>query len=136
MIRGAIGIFFQAEDGIRDIGVTGVQTCALPIWVLRPQRPDGRRRGGVLRPHRRVPVRPADDQAVREPLPAGLRDPAPRVVRAVLLWVAVLFIGALLFATVSVVRTAGVTPIVVLAVLVLALLLFGIVGALLHPPER
>src|SRR5947209_20581227 len=25
--------FFQAEDGIRDIGVTGVQTCALPIWT-------------------------------------------------------------------------------------------------------
>src|SRR5215203_6313833 len=24
--------FFQAEDGIRVIGVTGVQTCALPIW--------------------------------------------------------------------------------------------------------
>src|SRR3712207_8500757 len=23
--------FFQAEDGIRDIGVTGVETCALPI---------------------------------------------------------------------------------------------------------
>src|SRR3712207_2622141 len=29
--------FFQAEDGIRDIGVTGVQTCALPICVLRTQ---------------------------------------------------------------------------------------------------
>src|SRR3712207_8974750 len=29
--------FFQAEDGIRDIGVTGVQTCALPISLgLRP----------------------------------------------------------------------------------------------------
>src|SRR3712207_7907524 len=26
--------FFQAEDGIRDIGVTGVQTCALPIFFL------------------------------------------------------------------------------------------------------
>src|SRR5947209_12157405 len=26
--------FFQAEDGIRDIGVTGVQTCALPIYGL------------------------------------------------------------------------------------------------------
>src|SRR3712207_1004230 len=26
------GLFFQAEDGIRDIGVTGVQTCALPIF--------------------------------------------------------------------------------------------------------
>src|SRR5256885_10924126 len=24
--------FFQAEDGIRDYKVTGVQTCALPIW--------------------------------------------------------------------------------------------------------
>src|SRR3712207_7914967 len=28
---GYIFFFFQAEDGIRDIGVTGVQTCALPI---------------------------------------------------------------------------------------------------------
>src|SRR3712207_3901597 len=29
--------FFQAEDGIRDIGVTGVQTCALPILELPPR---------------------------------------------------------------------------------------------------
>src|SRR3712207_8419824 len=29
--------FFQAEDGIRDIGVTGVQTCALPISARRPE---------------------------------------------------------------------------------------------------
>src|SRR3712207_7165440 len=28
--------FFQAEDGIRDIGVTGVQTCALPIFQGLP----------------------------------------------------------------------------------------------------
>src|SRR3712207_7066410 len=28
--------FFQAEDGIRDIGVTGVQTCALPISEDEP----------------------------------------------------------------------------------------------------
>src|SRR3712207_7743973 len=27
--------FFQAEDGIRDIGVTGVQTCALPIFAYQ-----------------------------------------------------------------------------------------------------
>src|SRR2546421_2523632 len=26
--------FFQAEDGIRDLIVTGVQTCALPIWAI------------------------------------------------------------------------------------------------------
>src|SRR5207237_7903786 len=32
--------FFQAEDGIRDSSVTGVQTCALPIFLeslLNPQ---------------------------------------------------------------------------------------------------
>src|SRR5690606_40996811 len=28
--------FFQAEDGIRDFHVTGVQTCALPISCRRP----------------------------------------------------------------------------------------------------
>src|SRR3989449_7172018 len=27
--------FFQAEDGIRDVAVTGVQTCALPISSRR-----------------------------------------------------------------------------------------------------
>src|SRR3989442_8412606 len=34
--------FFQAEDGIRDADVTGVQTCALPISIAtpRPKRPD------------------------------------------------------------------------------------------------
>src|SRR5699024_12195795 len=30
--------FFQAEDGIRDRNVTGVQTCALPISPLRCPR--------------------------------------------------------------------------------------------------
>src|SRR5205823_6901529 len=34
----AVGVcffFYQAEDGIRDKLVTGVQTCALPIWWMR-----------------------------------------------------------------------------------------------------
>src|SRR3989337_3088270 len=30
--------FCQAEDGIRDATVTGVQTCALPIMIRRPPR--------------------------------------------------------------------------------------------------
>src|SRR2546422_8448340 len=30
--------FFQAEDGIRDVAVTGVQTCALPISLPRSGR--------------------------------------------------------------------------------------------------
>src|SRR5688572_5279235 len=29
--------FFQAEDGIRDLTVTGVQTCALPIFAVDPR---------------------------------------------------------------------------------------------------
>src|SRR2546429_2316220 len=29
--------FFQAEDGIRDVAVTGVQTCALPILGITPK---------------------------------------------------------------------------------------------------
>src|SRR2546429_1793822 len=31
--------FFQAEDGIRDVAVTGVQTCALPIstFCMKPE---------------------------------------------------------------------------------------------------
>src|SRR3712207_6876232 len=33
-MRSSDKFFFQAEDGIRDIGVTGVQTCALPISGL------------------------------------------------------------------------------------------------------
>src|SRR2546430_3745669 len=38
-----IFFFFQAEDGIRDLTVTGVQTCALPIFAhLVLRREDGR----------------------------------------------------------------------------------------------
>src|SRR5687768_18011091 len=31
--------FFQAEDGIRDVAVTGVQTCALPIYPWKNRLP-------------------------------------------------------------------------------------------------
>src|SRR2546430_13119606 len=34
MIRFSLCFFFQAEDGIRDLTVTGVQTCALPIYRI------------------------------------------------------------------------------------------------------
>src|SRR3990172_4005017 len=37
-------VFFQAEDGIRDVAVTGVQTCALPISGVEagPRAPPSR----------------------------------------------------------------------------------------------
>src|SRR5229473_5916910 len=38
--------FFQAEDGIRDKLVTGVQTCALPIWPARLAIQDSAKPGG------------------------------------------------------------------------------------------
>src|SRR5690606_40721291 len=40
---GLIGVFFffQAEDGIRDFHVTGVQTCALPIYRHKVDAPSG-----------------------------------------------------------------------------------------------
>src|SRR5690606_40923277 len=41
--------FFQAEDGIRDFHVTGVRTCALPIWAAEPTERDAG-------PHTRVVV--------------------------------------------------------------------------------
>src|SRR2546421_5656849 len=47
MVVGAVLalFFFQAEDGIRDLIVTGVQTCALPICTQgAPRRAGGRRR--------------------------------------------------------------------------------------------
>src|SRR5687768_2528540 len=40
--------FFQAEDGIRDVAVTGVQTCALPIFLIRPSAIIGRLKLGLL----------------------------------------------------------------------------------------
>src|SRR5205085_7498668 len=36
VISFAVSFFFQAEDGIRDLTVTGVQTCALPISLGSP----------------------------------------------------------------------------------------------------
>src|SRR5699024_1302067 len=39
----ALVFFFQAEDGIRDRNVTGVQTCALPISSVGVVLPDGAR---------------------------------------------------------------------------------------------
>src|SRR5690606_40830621 len=42
--------FFQAEDGIRAFHVTGVQTCALPIFRPASSRQAGTRRTGGRRP--------------------------------------------------------------------------------------
>src|SRR3712207_6851423 len=67
--------FFQAEDGIRDIGVTGVQTCALPIC------PSGRARGAGLAARRRCP-RTCSSRPARSAARGRRCAPAPRRRRA------------------------------------------------------
>src|SRR5260221_3241318 len=44
----AIFFFFQAEDGIRDHCVTGVQTCALPIYLTRNDKSKQKPSGGPI----------------------------------------------------------------------------------------
>src|SRR5688500_19118585 len=58
----ASSFFFQAEDGIRDYKVTGVQTCALPISGHHAQH-DARSAG--TRPAHRRAVRRNDRRNVR-----------------------------------------------------------------------
>src|SRR5205809_3358731 len=67
--------FFQAEDGIRDVAVTGVQTCALPIYSPHPRGPHSRR--PVLRARRGLVTRPADHEIRDGALHAG-KEPAIR----------------------------------------------------------
>src|SRR6266550_4989769 len=59
--------FFQAEDGIRDVAVTGVQTCALPIWSAWRRRPSP---GRLRRSH-------GSDSPLGLPGPTERRGPAP-----------------------------------------------------------
>src|SRR5437867_6914307 len=48
--------FFQAEDGIRDRTVTGVQTCALPISLKCPQCGSTRFKANTRKPGPNDPV--------------------------------------------------------------------------------
>src|SRR5207237_1776427 len=75
--------FFQAEDGIRDSSVTGVQTCALPICLHHEDRHDGRirlRADAGTRPEFQPPLRAA--QARRHRRAVAERDRAAEIGRA------------------------------------------------------
>src|SRR2546430_9030743 len=70
--------FFQAEDGIRDLTVTGVQTCALPISGTCAPPPYGGRRHDVRHAVRVGPARVRRGDPPRPPQrrpPARLRSP-------------------------------------------------------------
>src|SRR5256885_6979287 len=60
--------FFQAEDGIRDYKVTGVQTCALPIsWPRSSRRPTSRSaRRSPSRCSARIPIRSEERRVGKE----------------------------------------------------------------------
>src|SRR5256886_8778321 len=73
--------FFQAEDGIRDLTVTGVQTCALPI-SLAPRRLDRRSGGPARMAGRRAPPRGPSRRPTRRPRPARPRPAGPAALRS------------------------------------------------------
>src|SRR5207245_4099807 len=55
--------FFQAEDGIRDATVTGVQTCALPIFLYQRSAHHGGRPESLGFPFRAAAVDQTVDKA-------------------------------------------------------------------------
>src|SRR5256885_7509458 len=63
--------FFQAEDGIRDYKVTGVQTCALPIWC-GPRAPENAKPLAVGRRGRPARSRARPGGGSTAARPAGL----------------------------------------------------------------
>src|SRR5256885_2946802 len=76
-------IFFQAEDGIRDYKVTGVQTCALPIFDGQAdvpvgedlgQRRDARAAGLLMEGGNALPVRQGHVQ-IDVPRPSRTKPP-------------------------------------------------------------
>src|SRR5699024_11969018 len=74
-----IFFFFQAEDGIRDRNVTGVQTCALPIFRGREQVPGGRGRViGAVHENTVVAGRPAALRRGAACPPTFVGDPRSR----------------------------------------------------------
>src|SRR5690606_40585133 len=68
-----IFFFFQAEDGIRDFHVTGVQTCALPISTSPPN--SGRRSWLIHLPS--SPWPPSVDSPIQPCRPAWAKQPDP-----------------------------------------------------------
>src|SRR3712207_7027623 len=72
--------FFQAEDGIRDIGVTGVQTCALPISSPMRMFIDGRPVEASTGEATPV-VNPATEEVIAE-VPKGTVQDVDRAVEA------------------------------------------------------
>src|SRR3989442_10232197 len=70
---GVLFFFFQAEDGIRDADVTGVQTCALPICCCsRDLMPAAS--GTRDRPAATAPGGSSGEGAVMERISRGLRE--------------------------------------------------------------
>src|SRR5215217_7554876 len=64
--------FFQAEDGIRDIGVTGVQTCALPIsGILERMGERGLRAEMTANLARALAAQGRDDEALEQATLSG-----------------------------------------------------------------
>ena len=110
------------------------------VRLLRPRERGGAgRRRRVLRPHRRLRVRAARDQAVRGRAQAaaagGGRPGGPLAMRTLVVGAALAFTALLAFLTLFVIFNTGPDVLSVLSLLVLALFFFGIFGALGSGPR-
>src|SRR5690606_17263533 len=90
--------FFQAEDGIRDFHVTGVQTCALPIYTMSLAQTGSRTR---------IPKTPVEGRRVVDSERINTR--AITAIFLVVLPVAVFQISLILFLPVAFLRAPAVT---------------------------
>src|SRR5688500_20164117 len=75
----SVSFFFQAEDGIRDYKVTGVQTCALPILATSSATLPGRTRSWRCWTRQAYPAWPA---TTTPPSARGTSTAAAKIGRA------------------------------------------------------
>src|SRR2546427_8129834 len=71
--------FFQAEDGIRDLTVTGVQTCALPIWGSSGSTFFRYRNCGLLRFFKTTSNRPSWSKSPRANVRLSSKKSSPQI---------------------------------------------------------
>ena len=140
MLTLVIIIFFFTVIELPAVVMLGIWFAEQAVFAAAgPNDRDRRERWRrLLRPRRRVRVRPADDQAAGDapsPDQASLAGVLDRL-RLLVLTIALLFDAALGALTVRDIHTHGVTPVAVLAIIIVVVFTIGIIGALLHSPRR
>jgi membrane associated rhomboid family serine protease len=133
------GVHHLLLRGVRAAGAGDARPVVCPAGGVRrrrPHQPDQRRRGGLLRPRRRLRVRVVDDPAGGHAAQAHAADQVGIQMRFVLLALVVAFTVLIGVLTALDMIHHGVNWLDVLAILIVIVFGTGIVGALVQPPRR